>query len=921
MLGWLEESPKIAVNAAFENRGYEIKISEIYYHEGGLETLQAYLETEEIVESTCIIHRSLFLYNLNNRSSNFSVLNPPVNHSDFYISLDDLSNGAFFIPNEFLEHIKPMLKVEEGSDISFGQDNTKVIISRQILSLIEKSTNKSLAIGSPINFSIATQFLPENHEELADLSPLMLGNQSPILTIGAIYDRIPSQTQVAFGLEFYHETLGDGLYISDELLSENITSEIEENGFFPTLYVRLNRTYLTQNPIDSVIPQINYLTARIYQQGRYKIEVQTDEIQSLLFMFNQSFFVLILLLLPILVCAEIFYIALIPHLLNSRTEEFYYLRLRGTSDRKMALIGGVEFTFLTFLGVLGGFLGGSFLLDILLSTSKFLQIPFEYGRGRSLLENNTNVWLTGVIIAVLLNFGYFIILFKRLIKKLQQFDHERQNNRFLSSNKSITSTILKLLIAGLILYLAFTTVTPTLLNELGASDISIQLIPLIVVLVMALWVLFSFYIPQFCLRIIQSIFESLRIFKNPKKRITWVNLFRRRSQFISILALITLTVSLFTFAIVYEETIKDNSNKNADYLVGGDLKLITDDVNTTDFTSQLVNISGIDHCIGFPSRSVTIARHSIVLIGIDPDKYWEISSVYPESIVEGPVPSSFWHSLSDDPLHSVIINNYLSEVFKWEIGSVTQVLDLLTGYGAEWNLSVTGILNSAPGIGSLYPGEYISGVYNFGGYAFVHKDLLEAFGTTSANVFIIRLNSTNSIDLQSNLIGGKLREINEIRVILESTSVEKYQQDFFHLAGVQGLLTIDALGAIAIAILGVAVFYQYLISERLQEFAIFQAFGATRRNISKLVLNESLFLTGIGIVLGVITGNLFALGLLFATRTVTISPNNIFLLELSISPIILGFGLIIVALIIFLTSLIPTFKIYGHEITTLLREL
>ena len=596
------------------------------------------------------------------------------------------------------------------------------------------------------------------------------------------------------------------------------------------------------------------------------------------------------------------------------------MRLRGTSDRKMAIVGSFEFGLLTFIGILGGILGGIILLNILLSTPNFLQVPYEslYGRGRSLLVTQS-MWLIGVIFVLFVNFGYFFILFQRLIKKLHYFDHERQNSRFLSLNQRITTTILRLLIAGLILYLIFTTLTPTVLNELGASEISIQLIPLIAVLVMALWVLFSFYVPQFCFHIIQSLFDSLKIFQNPRRRITWVNLFRRRSQFISLLALITLTISLFTFAIVYEETIKDNSNKNADYLIGGDFKLVTDDVNTRNFSTQLSNISGIDHCIGFPCRSVTIARHSIVLIGIDPESYNEISNLYPESIIDGPVPASFWHSLREDPHHSVIINAYLAEVFKWEIGSVIQVLDLLSGYGAEWNLSITGILNSAPGVGSLYPGEYIAGAYSFGGYAFVHKDLLETFGTNTANVFLIRVNSTD-VKGQSSTI-DQLKEIKEIRMILESSSVEKSQQDFFHLAGVQGLLTIDSLGAILIAILGVAVFYQYLINERLQEFAIFQAFGATRRKISRLVINESLFLTGIGIILGVITGTLFALGFLFASRTVTISPDNIFILELSISPLVLGVGLIIVALIIFLASLIPTIKIYGYEITHLLREL
>jgi ABC-type antimicrobial peptide transport system permease subunit len=119
----------------------------------------------------------------------------------------------------------------------------------------------------------------------------------------------------------------------------------------------------------------------------------------------------------------------------------------------------------------------------------------------------------------------------------------------------------------------------------------------------------------------------------------------------------------------------------------------------------------------------------------------------------------------------------------------------------------------------------------------------------------------------------------------------------------------------------VAGFYQYLISERFQEFAVLQAFGATRQKIIRIAFNETLFLIVLGIVLGVLTGNLFALGFLTTSRTATISPSNIFLLEMTISPTILGGGLILVTAIIILAALIPLRKLFTLEITHLLREL
>ena len=619
MIGWLEESPKFAIEAAFDDRGYEIKISEIYYHEGGLETLANYLETEEIVESTSIIHRSMFLYNLDNRSANFSVINPPANESDFYISKDDLSNGVFFVTDDFLNNIKPMLTFENGSNVTFldEQNNSKIIISRRMLNLIEKSTNQTnLTVGSPLNFSIATQFLPQYQEELRYLLPWSYNGN--ILTIGAIYDRIPSQMPLAFGLEFYQETIGDGLFISNELLSENVTEVIEENGFFPTLFVRLNRTFLEQLPLDQVNTQINYLSARIYQQGRFMIEIQVAEATSLLNAFSNSYIVLILMLLPILILAEIFFLALSPHLINTRVDEFFYLRLRGTSDRKMLFIEGVEFLLLMGVGVLLGSWGGEIFLNILLSTSEFLEVPTSFFRagGKSLLVSHNNAIFIGVVIISILNFGYFFLLFQRLLRNLQKLATEKRDTRTFSSIQSFSSTILKLLIGGFIIYLIFTTIAPTLLNEMGASETNLQLVPLITLLLMIIWVFFSFYFPQFSLQIFQSIFDQLRIFTNPKSRLTWINLFRRRNQYISLLALVTLTISLFSFTIVWEETVQNNSHQNAAYMTGGDYKLVTDNVNSVNFSTQLENLTLVSQSVGLPTRTVTISRYSIILIGI-----------------------------------------------------------------------------------------------------------------------------------------------------------------------------------------------------------------------------------------------------------------------------------------------------------------
>ena len=192
---------------------------------------------------------------------------------------------------------------------------------------------------------------------------------------------------------------------------------------------------------------------------------------------------------------------------------------------------------------------------------------------------------------------------------------------------------------------------------------------------------------------------------------------------------------------------------------------------------------------------------------------------------------------------------------------------------------------------------------------------MTSFGNEEANTFLIRINSPNQLSSVIN----ELKKLDSVRTIYTPNSVLEYQQNFLKLAGVQGILSLNFLGAILISLIGIAVFYQYLVAERLNEFAVFQAFGATKRRISYMAFIESLFLIILGLVLGVLTGNFFALGFLILSRSITVGPYNVFLLELTLDPIVLASTLAIVTLVIIIAAAIPLKKVYSLQITNILR--
>ncbi|MFX0185164.1 MAG: FtsX-like permease family protein [Candidatus Hodarchaeota archaeon] len=912
ILGWLDISPKIATERAFEKRGFEIKVSEIYHQPNALNLLQEYLETEEIVETTCLIHKSMFLYNLNERGPSFNLIYPIENESDFYVSKDDLSDGVFFVPNKYLVKMEHLLEFEEGSIASFNHDNSGIIISRQTLNIIAEKTNHTYSIGSKINFSIATQFLPERVEVLGGLKPFLFED----FIINGIYERTPVQTQIAFGISFYQETLGDGVFVSHDLLPKAIIESMEINGFFPSLFVRMNRKELESLPLRQIVPQIDYLAKRIMLHGRYNVEVQAQEIYKLLFYFDEARIVLLLLLLPFLILVENFYLTLIPHILNNRIEEFMYLRLRGTSDRKIFGIQSIEFGLLMVLGIIFGFLGGVTFIEILSTTTDFLGFSsFTFFSGLNLLiESESGIWVFGAIGMLFLNYMYVLVRSSFIIRRLHHLEGAIPINKMITG-VSVKDISLKTIIGGLGVYFLLSIIGPIIFNEFGAFGFKSQLVPLILIILIGIWVFFSFYIPQFCLKVVQTFVESKRLFSNPRKKLPWLNLFRRRAQYISFLAILTLTISLLLFSRIYFETIYINNQKNADYVNGGDLKIITDKVNIGNFTSQINSIEGVRVCLGFPYRDVEIGDYSFRLIGVNPEDYYEISLLYPLNVIDGPSNYKLWQSLNDDWDKAIIMNEFLANIFRWKEGSTVSVLGLLPNYFQEYNFSITGIISDAPGIGSLYFKGYSKGIYAFGGFAIVHEDLLASFGTNEANTFIISLNSP---EIRSSVI-QEVRAMKSVRKIYSSEIVLQYQQKYLQLAGVYGILTINFIGSIFISLIGIAVFYQYLIGERLGEFAIFQAFGATKRKIITMTFLESVFLIIVGLIIGILTGYFFTLGFLITSRQLTVGPYNVFLLEITFSPIVLALALSMVAVIIIVAAVIPLKKIYSLEITNILR--
>jgi len=105
--------------------------------------------------------------------------------------------------------------------------------------------------------------------------------------------------------------------------------------------------------------------------------------------------------------------------------------------------------------------------------------------------------------------------------------------------------------------------------------------------------------------------------------------------------------------------------------------------------------------------------------------------------------------------------------------------------------------------------------------------------------------------IDPNLPAGRIETVDEI--LNESLSAERFRT---------WLLAFFALAAVLLATLGIAGLLAYNAAQRMQEFGIRIALGATRHNLLGLVLRHSLQLSGIGVAIGIVAS-------LIATRTLS----------------------------------------------------
>lgn len=370
---------------------------------------------------------------------------------------------------------------------------------------------------------------------------------------------------------------------------------------------------------------------------------------------------------------------------------------------------------------------------------------------------------------------------------------------------------------------------------------------------------------------------------------------RRRSQQSAGAALLVALALSFGVAIVtFGASYEGSRRSEARYFVGSDLRITPALTNPqpTSFGEGLKKQAGVQAVAPvWVSNNVLVGSQTQTVYGVDVPSLQNATNI-PDSFFVNESAKAVLDRLAATP-DGLLVSNELANSYNIQLGdSVNMRLPTPDGSYFQAKLQVVGIFTLFP-TSSQNSDLVVNSTY-----------FVNATKNSNPGFFLVK---TDGVPATSDALTGRLSEqfkSQQLAARIETAS-RAVGQDQSSLAGLNlsGLVAIDRFFSALVIALGLGVFLLGSILERQRELGTLQALGATRSQVTRLLLLEGSVLVISGIVGGLVIGLLLAwqynsfLGGIFAVSLPTLT---IPWLELGL---LLGLGLVGVVLAAFMTTL------------------
>ncbi|MHA2252040.1 MAG: FtsX-like permease family protein, partial [Candidatus Kariarchaeaceae archaeon] len=834
---WANTSERIVIDEFVESTDYFFYVSS--FMPGNSIPIAEYLNNESLIEYYDISIKSEIVFNSENKNDTYRFYP--------YEAQDDPNDpvivGDVITTNlrGITDHLSKIFDIEG----QLPKNRSEILITQQLLSEISQVVNQTLGINSTVDTSIARRIpnVDVGQNQLQYFEKKDFAN----LTISGIisYNGLDSSASQAYSREAF-----DRLVIfSLENLDFTDIIQMDRNSLRPNAMVVVRIEALYDSGVNGLQTILNSLKDRILVRfWSATPRILTEAINDLVIEFNFSFNS-IYYYLPLVALALLLSNFAAKVLLSDRDEQIAMLRERGATSSDISKLLSIEFIFISLLGIIVGFPIAIILSAIIPSIQPNGFINWELTK---IFVQQMSLQFSQIYLMILIVFGVFgIFSGYRIYRKVYEQNHfnEYEQESLERIFKYLKAIITLLLIIGLTL-LILEVSKGTEIQEI-TLDFSFEYLLIITVIVFTIvWIFIAQYLADFVLTALRKL-DGLFYKLFPQISFVVNKNFRRKKNNVTLLAFFLIfLLSLLTFATTLDATYESNQKQTDEFLQGADLRIHTSGTYSN-FSKILESIEGVERISPLYTTTARIVQSDITVYAIDPSSYLEVGK-WKYADASGNI-NEIIQTL-DTNESRVLISETVADRLGYKVGRGIYISGFRNRYIA--NFSITGLLNSAPGVG-LSSSSNPELNQHTGGWAMVPLKYVEAnFKASYAELFL-----------------GKIQEGYDIAKITEAIKelpgiedVNPYPINENHIGNIitpflpspKAILLFIEFISIIFSIFLISLITETVLNSRKRENAILYAIGISKRQIFYLILGEMMSVIIVSFILGLFYGIILA---------------------------------------------------------------
>ena len=369
------------------------------------------------------------------------------------------------------------------------------------------------------------------------------------------------------------------------------------------------------------------------------------------------------------------------------------------------------------------------------------------------------------------------------------------------------------------------------------------------------------------------------------------NIFRKSGDIPRLALIIALTVSFSVVAAVQGTSGQIHQERLITYDIGADMVVNTGSNLSSSLISSLNATNGVEDVMAITTSAGILRNDPIAIYSIDSSVYGDIGKWQGDSLSADGNIDQMLSDLSDNSETGCLVGESILSQYNLLIGDKIRLEILISSWNGtninydyvEQNLTIHGAFHHTPGgIGSgavildhtainrLANMTYILNLLGFTDSEYTGPKVVYA------SKFLVRIYEQYQSDIleiaDEILLNDYVITIKTLQGEIDK-SYEIKQMDF----GIPGLLTADFIISLLTATLATFIFMSILMEKRKKEFAILRSYGASDRQIYKIVFSETIVLLLTSVIWGLILG--LGLSVLFnpyfETMDVFITPLSV----------------------------------------------